>query len=389
MLASCGGDSRKAVPTRPAGGAPSLIYVTYTRSSTDPSRASSRLYELGSAGEARLIHEYPDDALYYLLASPDGSLIALIDNGIMNIIDRNDGADVMELGVPATSSTAAGPFASWKPDSKLFTYSRINKTGTPISGIANSARSGWIEMADVLAKTIVTPAWTKVVPASNPSWSPRGDEFVAIDYGVVGDKTRALIIGGLDGKKRTLTGDPEGSKAMPVWSPDAKHIAYWVPHAVPTEAGQTVPAGVFVVDEDGKDVRFLAVANYITPQAWSPDGRQLAIACSRESEASPTAAAEVTPSTEQPSLTTNICVVDVDSGGVTRLTTGASEFSPAFSPDGDTIAYLTEGNPGGTFTLKTIRISDREEKTVATGVPLGGMTWAPGTTAESGTTPTP
>ena len=40
-------------------------------------------------------------------------------------------------------------------------------------------------------------------------------------------------------------------------------------------------------------------------------------------------------------------------------------------------AYLAEPDSAtGTFTLKTVRASDKTETVIATNVPFGGMTWA-------------
>jgi Tol biopolymer transport system component len=364
-LAACGGGGGGSpAPTPLPAGDVSLIYTQYVPPAQPGGATEARLFSWQQGEVARLVKDYPGSAIVYMLASPDGRMIAFVDNGIMKIVDRATGADVMVLSTPPVSTTGAGPFASWTADSKKFAYSRVNYTGTPIAGIPNGARSGWIEIIDVGSKENITPEWTKVVPAAQPSWDPTGDEFVAVDFGTPDSTSRPLIIGGVDKRRRTLTTEPAGNKAAPLWSPDGKHIAYWVLEQVPDNSGNTVPGGIFVVDADGKNPHFLAQATFVSPQGWSPDGKRLAIACPPEGK------------TTQDKIT-HICIVDVGSGKLTRLTSGQTDFSAGFSPDGDTVAYLSDPDPtSGTFTLRTIRISDKHEERIATGVPYGGFTWA-------------
>jgi hypothetical protein len=362
VLGGCGGGESTPKATPVPSGEVSLMYTTFTPAQAAGSVGEAKLFELRD-GDTRQVKDYPEAAIVYMLASPDGQMLAFIENGVMKIVSRATGEDVMVLGTPPVSTTGAGPLASFSGDSKTFAYSRVNYTGTPIADIPNSARSGWIEMVDLPSKQIITPAWTKVIPVAQPSWSPVGDEFVAVDFGGAGSTNRPLVIGGIDKRRRTLTTVPNGNKAEPIWSPDGAHVAYWVLEEVPDKDGNTVPGGIFIVDADGKNPHFLVQASFISPQAWSPDGRRLAVACPPDGK---TTSEKIT----------HICVVDVDSGTSSRLTSGQTDFSAGFSPDGDTVAYLSDPDATGTFTLRTVRVSDGHEEQVATGVPYGGFSWA-------------
>lgn len=364
LLASCGGGGSAPTPTAVPASEISLVYATLTGAPVAGGAPDAKLFETKAGDASRLIKDYPGSAIAFLLASPDGRMIAFVDNGTMTIVDHATGDNVMTLSTPPILTSGVGPFASWSGDSKLFAYSRVNYTGTPMADIPNSTRSGWIEVIDVASQQVVTPAWTKVIPAAQPSWNPVGDEFVAVDFGVFGATSRPLIVGGLDKRRRTLTSEPVGNKGVPVWSPDGRHVAYWVLDNVPDDKGDSVPGGIFIVNADGTDAHFLVQSTFPTPQAWSPDGKRLAVICPPEGK---TTADRIT----------HVCVVDVDSGTSTSVTTGVSDFSASFSPDGDTIAYLSDRDPAsGTFTLRTVRISDRHEEQIATGVPYGGYTWA-------------
>ena len=364
LLAACGGDDGQPRPTPVPANEVSLVYTTFQSNSSDENDTTSRIYEVQAGSTARLIGEYTPAAIVFMLASPDGRMVAFVDNGEMKIIDRTTGGNVMTLGRPPISTTGAGPFASWAPDSRLFAYSRVNYTRTPIADIPNSVRSGWIEVIDVASKEVVTPAWTKAVPVAQPFWSPVGDEFVTIDFGNAGDTNRPLVVGGMDKRHRMLTNEPPGNKGMPVWSTDGRHIAYWVLEKVLDKKGNTVPGAIYIVDADGENAHFLVQASFLSPQAWSPDGKRLAVSCPPEGK---TLADKIQ----------HICLVDVGSGKSTDLTSGLFDYSAAFSPDGDTVAYLSDPDPNtGTSTLKTIRVSDKHTETIATDVPFGGMTWA-------------
>lgn len=362
-ITACGGGDAAPAPTPVPADAVSLIYTTFTGPAVENGPNGAKLFETKPGAQPRLIKDYAGSAIVYMLASPDGRMVAFVDNGTMKIVDRQTGADVMVLGTPPVSTTGAGPFASFTSDSKIFAYSRANYTGVPIPDIPNGARSGWIEIVDLPSKQIITPAWTKVVPAAQPFWSPVSDEFVAVDFGSAGSTNRPLIIGSVDQRRRTLTSEPLGNKAVPVWSPDGKRIAYWVIEEIPDKKGNTVPGGIFVVDADGKNAHFLIQALFITPQAWSPDGKRLAVSCPPQGKTTK-------------DKVTHVCIVDVGSGKSTSLTVGQTDFSAAFSPDGDTIAYLSDPNANGTFVLRTVRISDKHEEQIATNVPFGGFTWA-------------
>jgi WD40 repeat protein len=360
-LLACGGGSGQPAATRVPADQVGLLYSTMTIDAAGT--GSSRLFEKRTSGEPRLIKDAPGSSLLYMLASPDGSMLSLIDNRTMKIIDRATGADVMTLSTSPVSTTGAGPFASWNADSKTFAYSRVDYSGTPVAGIPNAARSGWIEVVDASTQQIVTPDWTKVIPLSQPFWNPVGDEFVAVDFGPATSTNRPLVVGGLEGRRRTLTNVPPGNKAAPVWSPDGKHVVYWVLEQVPDKSGETVPGGLFIVDADGTNAHFLAQALFVAPQGWSPDGKRLAVACPPEGK------------TTQDNVT-HICIVDVGSGKMTNLTSGQTDFGAGFSPDGDTVAYLSDPDDQGLFTLRTIRVSDKHTEEIATGVPYGGYTWA-------------
>ena len=110
------------------------------------------------------------------------------------------------------------------------------------------------------------------------------------------------------------------------WSPDGSKIAFF-------GAG-----GLYTVNVDGSGsillTSSLGVGSPNFP-AWSPDGSKIAFSCGVESGNS------------------DICVVNADGTGLTRLTTDpADDHRPSWKPDGSQIAFATtrygldgNGNP--------------------------------------------
>lgn len=96
----------------------------------------------------------------------------------------------------------------------------------------------------------------------------------------------------------------------PAWSPDGKTIAYVHGDITP---GKT---GIYLIDLETKENKLWHEGAQLGAPNWSPDGQWITFWQYR-----------------------NIWKKKVDGTGLTQLTSGGSDFFPAFSPDGNLIAY--------------------------------------------------
>jgi Tol biopolymer transport system component len=352
-----------------------LAYVTVESTTGDLSSVDSRLYIATPSDKLtpQAVRDYPGQTYYEMLASPDGQALAVTAGGIMVILDLQ-GEELMRLDTPAVSFSGAGPFASWSADSTVFAYTRVDYgTGVP-SDSANARPSGtppgWIETVDIPKRTVTTPPKLKNAPLTQPAFAPTGGRFAAISANESRGDARSIAIVDETGDYHQLTDQPQGNMATPVWSPDGRWIAYWLPNGVDGADGRRLSEeAIYVVAATGGSPRQIGEAGFLSAQAWSPDGKTLALTCAeRSNDQSPKI------------IGSNVCVADAAGGAPSKLTDDGTSFDAAFAPDGASIAYLTDRDKTtGTFTLKVVRLDTRETKTVASFVPFGGFSWLAGT----------
>lgn len=231
-------------------------------------------------------------------------------------------------------------------------------------------------------------------PETSPRWSPDG-RYLAFLSSRDGKKTQVYLLDRRGGEAQAITDYKTGASAI-AWSPDSTRLALLVPDPDPnettgTDADASASSGQnrkpkphvitrlqFKRDGDGyldtikRHIHVFDIAARSDLQVtsdkwddgapvWSPDGKLLAFSANR---------------TDNPDGNDNsdiFLVEPVKGAAVRKLTTfTGSDSSPAFSPDGKSIAYLQGGDSKdiwyATNNVAIIPVAGGATKILTTGV---------------------
>jgi Tol biopolymer transport system component/DNA-binding winged helix-turn-helix (wHTH) protein len=212
--------------------------------------------------------------------------------------------------------------------------------------------SGWVKWAAASTLLFVATAMTlfylsrwerrvgtlEIVPLTGRSemedgaaFSPDGNQVAFTSSHAVPDGSEGLYTTMIGGERPLrLTSNPDD--CCPVWSPDARSVAFarFQPnghgiYVVPALGG--TPKKLY--SEGSKFSEHIGMAPHFS---WSPDGRYLAVSALSTREKRPTI--------------TLVSLQDSSMLAVTSPPPAYSDWCPAFSPDGKSIAFLRSSGPG-------------------------------------------
>jgi TolB protein len=165
-------------------------------------------------------------------------------------------------------------------------------------------------------------------PIISPAWSPDGRELAYVSF----ESQKAVIYAQevMSGRRRPIA-NFRGTNSAPAWSPDGGTLAA----TLSREGGSQL----FLMDRNGGNVRRLTSSQAIDtePVFELPDGKRVYFVSDRGGGP-------------------QVYRTSVGGGGVERITfAGSYNISPAISPDGRTLAYISR--QGNNFKLHTLDLA--------------------------------
>ena len=269
-------------------------------------------------------------------------------------------------GIGIAAAPQVGKSSTWiRPWQRLSTTRNAIVGGLTVCALALFFLYSRHSLSPKAPQPVVIPVVTDVGEKYSPSLSPDGQHLAFAWIGGTGSHFSLYVkIVGTEESLR-LTKLPS-IDFNPVWSPDGRYLAF-----CRILKGET---GIYIIPASGGTERRLRQTLWEEQElyeviwnagrlSWSPDGKSLAFS----DRASPTESAS------------SISILSLDSLEAHKLTSPQSsrrDFNPAFSPDGQTLAFFRVSKE--VQSIYTVPVSGGEEQRLFSSAPYHwGLAWAP------------
>lgn len=223
---------------------------------------------------------------------------------------------------------------SWSPDGKKVAYVSFEKKNAAIyvQTLATGERARVAEFRGINGAPAWSPDGAKLAVTLSKDGSP--------DIYVLNLATRSLV-------KLTKS---LGIDTEPTWSPDGGSIVF-------TSDRGGKPQLYIVPSQGGEEKRLTFTGTYNARASFSPDGRNIAMVHSSGGDY-------------------RIAIMDMATKSINVLTSGPSDESPSFAPNGSMILYASR--KGGTGYLSAVSIDGKmQQKLVFDSSEVREPAWAP------------